>query len=82
MRLNQQHGFGGNSSSFYKQKANAKKGFLAKTMFYGQNLVMWAWALFRKWGWVLTTGFVILVLPSIALQMLEYESMYAKEMVL
>jgi hypothetical protein len=82
MRLNQQHGFGGNSSSFYKQKTAAKRGFLAKTLFYAQTMTFWVWNLLRKWGWVISSGFVILVLPSIVMQMLEYESMYAKEMAL
>ncbi len=80
MKFNQHGAIGGNSSSFYKQKSTARKTFLQKVAFYAQSMGVWFWNLMRKWGWIISSGFIILVLPSVVMQMLEYENLYAKEM--
>ena len=64
---------GRNSSSVYKPANMANMGFFQRLWFYARSLALWAWNAARKSGWVLSSAFIILILPSLMLQMLDYD---------
>ena len=78
MRMNRGFGRPNTSSQIYRKREN---------MTFWQrfwNFIMYVsrvgWSFMKQSGWIVTSGFVILVLPSILLQMFEYESLLSKDL--
>lgn len=64
-----------NSSIEYKNK---KSSFWQKLWFWCRTLFWSTWSLLQKGGWVLSTGFIILLLPTFVVQMIQQQNLYSK----
>ena len=78
MRL--QRGFGKPNTSSQVYKKPERMTFYESVIYYINYIAKAGWGFMRQSGWVLTSGFVILVLPSVLMQMFEYESLLSKNL--
>ena len=78
MRLQRGYTRPNNSSNVYKKPE--RMTFFETVMYYINYVAKAGWAFMRQGGWIVTSGFVILVLPSVLMQMFEYESLLSKNL--
>ena len=70
---------GRNTSSFYKPPNTRNMSIMQWIWYYARSLVLWTWNQGRRWGWIVSSGFVILVLPTLMLQMLSDDASLMKD---
>ena len=78
MRL--QRGFNRPNTSSHGYKKPERMTFLETCIYYFNYTATTGWSFLKQSGWILTSGFVILVLPSVLMQMFEYESLLSKDL--
>ncbi len=78
MRLQRGYTRPNTSSNVYKKPE--RMTFFETVMYYINYVAKAGWSFMRQGGWIVTSGFVILVLPSVLMQMFEYESLLSKNL--
>ena len=73
MRAYPYSGAGNNSYNFYKQRTPPKGNILQRLWFFVTQASGWLWQFVRKSGWIVSSAFIILVVPTIMMHMLESE---------
>ena len=76
MRLQRGYGRPNTSSQIYKKPE--RMTFFETVIYYMNYIAKVGWSFLRQSGWIVTSGFVILVLPSVLMQMFEYESLISQ----
>lgn len=65
-----------NSSIEYNNKRSMT--IWQRLWFWCRTLFWSTWNLLQKGGWVLSTGFIILLLPTFVVQMIQQQNLYSQ----
>lgn len=79
MKLNPRTPHLGNSSGFYKDNNYAQRPWYVRWWAAVRAWLKWGWDFTRKTGWVLSSVFLILVLPTLMAKTLEFDTSLMNE---
>lgn len=79
MKPTHKFGFGSQSSGFYKDKHAVHRVWYLRWWAAVKAWLSKGWEFGRKMSWILSSAFLILILPTLMVKTLEFESMMSNE---